>query len=91
MFKFKDDNREKNIEIVTQMLKSLLSTVPTLNSIEIGQNFTDSDRAMDLSIVTTFNDRESLRAYAIHPEHLKVLDYIRQVVSESKVVDYIKE
>ncbi|SFV56248.1 Stress responsive alpha-beta barrel domain protein Dabb [hydrothermal vent metagenome] len=91
MFKFKDENREKNIEIVSEMLNGLLSSVPTLKSMEVGQNFTDSDRAMDLSIITTFDDRDGLKAYATHPEHLKVVEYIRQVVSESKVVDYIKE
>ena len=91
MFRFKDKNREKNIEIVSKMLNDLLSKVPTLKSMEVGQNFTDSDRAMDLSIITTFDDKDALKAYAIHPEHLKVVEYIREVTSESKVVDYIKE
>ncbi len=91
MFKFKDENIKENIEIVGRMLNDLLSSVPTLKSMEVGQNFTNSDRAMDLSIITTFNSRDDLKAYAMHPEHLKVLEYIKQVVTESKVVDYIKE
>jgi len=91
MFKFKDEDREKNIEVVSQMLNGLLSTVPTLKSIEVGQNFSDSDRAMDLSIITTFDDKDALKAYAMHPEHLKVVELIRQVTLESKVVDYFRE
>lgn len=91
MFRFKDEEKSKNIEVVSQMLNDLLSTVPTLGSMEVGQNFTDSDRAMDLSIITTFDDLDALKRYATHPEHLKVVEYIRQVTTESKVVDYIKE
>jgi len=41
-----------------------------------------------LSIITTFEDKAGLETYAIHPEHLKVVEFIKTVVSGSKVVDY---
>ena len=44
---------------------------------------------MDLSIVTTFDDKEGLELYANHPKHLEVVKFIKSVVSESKVSDYI--
>ncbi len=91
MFRFKNESRERNIEIVSEMLNGLATKVPTLNSIEVGRNFTDSERAMDLSLISTFDDRDALKAYATHPEHLKVLEHIRRVTLESKVVDYVKE
>jgi hypothetical protein len=43
---------------------------------------------MDLSIITKFKDKDALSEYATHPEHLKVLEFIKQVVSYTKVVDY---
>jgi hypothetical protein len=91
MFKFKEENRQANLIQAKQMLEALMGAVPTLRSIDVGLNFAKEDRAMDLSIITTFEDKAGLEAYAVHPEHLKVVDFIKQVVEYSKVVDYEKE
>jgi len=88
MFKFNDENKEANISKAKEMLNALESSVGTLDSIEVGLNFADEDRAMDLSIITKFKDKEALNEYATHPEHLKVIEFIKQVVSYTKVVDY---
>ncbi len=88
MFKFKEENKQPNIIQAKQMLENLLGAVPTLRSIDVGINFAQEERAMDLSIITTFENRAALEAYAVHSEHLKVVDFIKQVVEYSKVVDY---
>jgi hypothetical protein len=88
MFKFNDENKEANISKAKEMLNALESSVGTLDSIEVGLNFADEDRAMDLSIITKFKDKDALSQYATHPEHLKVIEFIKQVVSYTKVVDY---
>ena len=88
MFDFKDENRKENIEKAKEMLEVLVESVPSLNSIEVGINFSSESRAMDLSIYTEFDDRVGLEAYAVHPEHLKVIEFIRTVVNSSKVSDY---
>jgi len=41
-----------------------------------------------MSLYSKFNTKEDLKAYAIHPEHLKVVEFIKSVALESKVVDY---
>ncbi len=90
MFKFKEENKKANIIQAKQMLENLMGAVPSLRSIDVGVNFSEEERAMDLSIITSFESKESLEAYAVHPEHLKVVDFIKQVVEYSKVVDYEK-
>ncbi len=87
-FKFKEENKKPNIIQAKQMLENLMGAVPTLRSIDVGVNFSTEERAMDLSIITVFESKEGLDAYAIHPEHLKVVDFIKTVVEYSKVVDY---
>ena len=89
MFKFNEKNKQNNIEDVTNRLNNLMSLVPYLKSMEVGINFTDSDRAFDLSLYSTFDSKEDLQAYAVHPEHLKVVKLIKSVTIESKVVDYL--
>ncbi len=89
MFDFKDENRQENLLKAKKMLESLVDTVPSLKSIEVGLNFSKEDRAMDLSIITEFDNIEGLELYTNHPEHLEVVAFIKTVVSQSKVSDYI--
>jgi len=90
LFQFKDEHKKANIIQAKQMLDNLMGAVPTLKSMDVGLNFSQEDRAMDLSIITTFESEEGLKAYAIHPEHLRVVEFIKTVVEYSKVVDYIR-
>jgi len=91
MFQFKEENKKPNIIQTKQMLENLMGAVPTLKSMDVGLNFSQEERAMDLSIITTFESKQGLDAYAVHPEHLKVVDFIKTVVEYSKVVDYSRE
>jgi len=88
MFKFNETNKQEHIAKAIQMLSDLAQSVPTLNSIEIGKDFSNQERSMDLVITTTFDTQEALNAYAIHPQHLKVVEFIKATTEYSKVVDY---
>lgn len=87
-FEFKKENKKANIIQAKQMLENLMGAVPSLRSIDVGVNFSKEERAMDLSIITVFEGKEGLDAYAIHPEHIKVVEFIKTVAEYSKVVDY---
>lgn len=88
MFKFNEENKEENLLIVKSALEGLASKIPMLNMIEVGIDFNKSERAFDLSLYSTFDNKDDLKAYAVHPEHLKVVELIKKVTTESKVVDY---
>lgn len=89
IFKFKEENKALNLEKVQERLLELKTSIDCLKSMEVGINFTDSDRAFDLSLYSTFETKEDLKTYAVHEEHLKVVTLIKEVTTESKVVDYI--
>ena len=88
MFKFKEQNRASNIELVAKELNALVDKIDVLQSIEVGVDFNRSQRAFDLSLYSTFETENDLKTYATHEEHLKVVALIKEVTSESKVVDY---
>jgi len=90
LFKFKEANKKANMIQAKQMLENLMGSVQSLKSIDVGINFCEEARAMDLSIITSFEGKEGLDAYAVDPEHLKVVDFIKTVAEYSKVVDYEK-
>jgi len=88
MFKFKEENKASNLKTVKEKLNNLVSQINELKSMEVGIDFNHSERAFDLSLYSTFDSKEDLNAYAVHEEHLKVVSLIKEVTSESKVVDY---
>jgi hypothetical protein len=88
MFDFKDENKKENLVKAKEMLEALVVSVPTLQNIEVGINFSDEARAMDLALYSEFKDQRDLELYANHPEHLEVVSFIKSVASVSKVVDY---
>jgi len=85
---FKDANKKENLEKVKIMLEDLVESVPSLKSMEVGINFSGEERAMDLSLYATFEDKEGLEAYAVHSAHLEVITFIKTVAIASKVSDY---
>ena len=85
MFKLLD---KTNIEKVVNALKSLEGNIDVLRSVEIGVNFTESERSYDIVLTTEFNDRKGLNIYGPHPKHLPVVETIRSLCSSSVVVDY---
>jgi len=91
MFKFKEENKKANIIQAKQMLENLMGVVPSLRSIDVGVNFVEADRAMDLSIITVFEGKVGLDAYDVHSEHLKVVRFIKSVVEYSKASDYMRD
>jgi len=91
MFKFKEENKKANIIQAKQMLENLMGAVPSLRSMDVGVNFIASNRAMDLSIIAVFESDEGLNAYDIHPEHQKVVNFIKSVVDYSKASDYMRD
>ena len=88
MFKFNEENKQKNILIVKEELEALVKKIPELKCLEVGVDFNQSERAFDLSLYSTFTTKDDLKTYAVHPEHLKVVELIKKVITESKVVDY---
>jgi len=88
MFDFKEENKAANMAKTEAMLNALVAKIAPLLSMEVGIDFNGSERAMDLSLVSTFENKEGLAEYATHPAHLEVVAFIREVTVASKVVDY---
>ena len=90
MFNFKEENKAANIAKTKEMLTALVEKIEPLQSMEVGIDFNQSERAMDLSLISTFESKEDLSTYASHPAHLEVVAFIKEVTVLSKVVDYEK-
>lgn len=87
LFKFKAPEPAV-LERAAAAIRSLDGRVPSLRSIEVGLDTTRSERCHDLCLITAFDDRAGLEAYAVHPDHLEVLAVIRPLTASAVVVDF---
>lgn len=87
-FKLKDKT-DGSLEKLVGVLEGLKDKIDVLVDAEVGVNFTESDRAMDIYLSTTFKTKEDLKTYATHPDHLPVLKLVSEVCEMSKVVDCV--
>ena len=92
VFKLKDQaegaTREQNARKMIGMLHALPKVIPQITHLEAGTNVIPSDAAYDVAIYSEFKDEQDLKTYAQHPEHLKVVEFVKKVVESRVLVDY---
>jgi hypothetical protein len=81
-------SKEVNIIKVKEALEALKDKIPSIVSLEIGINFDHSPEAYDIAMYAVFENEEGLKIYQQHPEHLKVIEFLRKVRDKRVVVDY---
>lgn len=87
--KFNDQEKpEEVISRLSSMLLALPDTIEQLKKMEVGTNVSTRSAAFDFALVADFDDEAGLEAYRIHPDHVKVLDFLAVHVQDSAVVDY---
>ncbi len=88
MFKAKKDTTKEDLEKIKKALEELPNFIKEIKHMEAGINFTQSDRALDLALISRFNSKEDLATYATHPKHLEVIEMIKELCEYTRVVDY---
>lgn len=83
--------KQENAEIMKELLEGLPAKIEELDSAEVGINILsgDDEAICDVVLTTICKDAEALNAYAEHPDHQKVVQFIKKVVMERRVVDYL--
>ncbi len=81
-------SRTENAARIKTELEALVGRIPEILELEVGINLKEDPAAADVVLVSTFNSLETLAAYAAHPDHQKVVPFIKEVVSDRSVVDY---
>lgn len=82
------NSRRNDMKRIKEALEGLQGVVPTLESIEVGFNQNTLPVAYDLSLVSTHNSWEDLKAYQEHPSHKEVAALIGGLTTDKAVSDY---
>ena len=88
-FKFKPEvDKQARVEFMGR-LRQLQQDIDVIRRLEVGQNFTESPRAMDVILTVDVETQHDLAVYDQHPLHQPVKQAAAQLCSESRVVDYV--
>jgi len=80
--------KAENQAAVKAALETLPGLIPFIVKLKVVTEFVAVDPAVDVLLYTEFKSKEDLKAYAVHPEHVKVADFNSKVVSGRRVLDY---
>ena len=90
MIKFKPEVDLVDVSAETKkILLALEKSIDPLLKMEVGLNFSTRSSAYDLVLLADFSDEDGLNVYRDHPDHIKVLDYLKNVMHKATVVDYL--
>ncbi|WP_089166085.1 Dabb family protein [Caballeronia sordidicola] len=90
MWKIRADfqsERVDNIRKVQESFRSLQGLEPGLVALDIEADISGVTYGCDVVLVTDFESREALEAYANHPEHLRVKNEIIDLRTDRYQVD----
>ena len=92
MWQMKENALEKsgreNAKIMQEMLTALPAKIGLAQKLEITSNIFQADPKCDIILYSEFASQKDLQTYAVHPEHVKCLEFIKQVVDKRSVVDF---
>jgi len=81
------NDKASNARLIKQMLEALGGKIPGLLKIEVGIDYSATDASADLVLYSEFQSRTALENYQAHPEHQAVIPFIREAISERRLVD----
>ncbi len=85
MWKLKEDKKnEENLTQLKNIIEALFGKIPGLLSIEVGIGYS----GFDAVLISTHTDKKALEDYAVHPEHVKVVDFVRSIVETRTACDF---
>jgi len=93
IFKLKDSANGNSIadnaeELKIQLLR-LKNKIKEILEIEVGiKSVKASDTNYDLILTTKFDGFDELDIYRVHPEHVKVVQFVSEISNERVAIDY---
>ena len=87
LWKFKEENREENMKKAREMLLALPPVISEIKKMEVYFDVSRTEMSADMMLDTEFCSLEALKTYAVHPEHVKVSNFVRSVVESRVVLD----
>ena len=91
VWKYRADVEQAVREEHVNRLRRLPSLIPEVSAFQVGTDVLRLPRSYDTGLVATFRDRAALDAYTVHPEHILVANFGRNISEHVVSVDFVDE
>jgi len=88
VWKYKPEIEQVIREAHVAQLRRLASIITEVDSLSVGFDTLHLPRSYDTGLAAIFRDRAALDAYTVHPEHVKVADFGRNISEHVASVDF---
>ena len=79
---------EENARLLVGMLNALPASIPEIVELDAGLDISHSPASYEVGLMTRFRSSEDLDTYRVHPEHQKVIEFVKKTTSARAVVDF---
>lgn len=79
--------KEAALKKMAEVFLPLSDMIPNVKSLQVEINHIDSSNR-DFMLLVDFTDEEALKAYQVHPEHIKAAAYVKEVTKDRVCFDY---
>jgi hypothetical protein len=91
LFKLKEslsqDEKMTSILAFKSAIEALPSCIPFIRKVFVGYNINASEK-WDICLESEFDTLEDVKAYSVHPEHVKAAGILKGVKADRACVDY---
>ena len=91
IWKYRRDAEQFAREEHVRLLGDLRKMIPEIRSLVVGFDILRLPRSYDSGLVAVFEDQAALDAYTVHPEHVRVAEFGRQISEHVASVDFTDE
>ncbi len=88
IWKYRSDVEQFARDEHVRLLGKLRTVIPEVRSLVVGFDILHLQRSYDTGLVALFDDQAGLNAYTVHPEHVKVAEFGRQISEHVASVDF---
>ena len=80
--------KSENAAMIKDKLEQLNEELDLIKTLEVGINDSLSNTDFDAVLISEFRSLEDLEAYLVHPLHVEIAEFIKQVRTDRAVVDF---
>lgn len=74
--------------VMKEKFEALCGVIPGLHRIELGIDISRADDSCDVALYSEFESRAAFDVYYAHPAHQELVQFIKSVRTERRMVDW---
>jgi hypothetical protein len=90
-FKLKETTAKEQAMGLAKNLSDLKEKIPQVRFMEVAFDVGRKPNSYDIALFSHFDNIEDLEAYSVHPDHIVVVNQVKQLCEASCKVDYEME